>query len=171
MRTLRSSWLSGFALAVLTTGALIGCQPAADHSAHGGDDDDAAAPAATTADAPSTAPRVFFVEPADGATVGTLVNLRFGHENFTIEPAGDGAIHAGAGHHHVGLDTQCLPAGEVIPKADPWVHFGDGTAEIEFALSPGPHTLTIQIGDGEHRTSAEPGLCATIHVTAAEQQG
>jgi hypothetical protein len=32
-------------------------------------------------------------------------------------------------------------------------------------LPPGQHTLTIQIGDGEHRTLDEPGLCQTITVT------
>jgi len=116
----------------------------------------------------SDAPRVFFIEPADGATVTSPVTFTFGHENFTIEPKGD--IHAGAGHHHIGLDTECLPAGEAIPEADPWVHFGDGSATIEMQLPAGEHTLTIQIGDGEHVTLDEPGLCQTITVTVEEAE-
>ena len=52
--------------------------------------------------------------------------------------------------------------------ADPWVHFGDGSAEFEYYLPAGPHTLTLQIGDGEHRTLDEPGLCNIITVTAEE---
>ena len=114
----------------------------------------------------SDAPRVFFIEPADGATVSSPVTFTFGHENYTIEPKGD--IHAGAGHHHIAIDTDCLPAGEAIPEADPWVHFGDGSATIEMQLSAGEQRLTIQIGDGAHVTSAEPGLCQTITITVAE---
>lgn len=114
----------------------------------------------------SDGPRVFFIEPADGDTVTSPVTFTFGHENFTIEPKGD--IHAGAGHHHIGIDTECLPPGEAIPEADPWVHFGDGSATIEMQLPAGEHTLTIQIGDGEHVTLDEPGLCQTITVTVEE---
>jgi hypothetical protein len=114
----------------------------------------------------SDAPRVFFIEPADGATVASPVTFTFGHENYTIEPKGD--IHEGAGHHHIAINTECLPPGEAIPEADPWVHFGDGSATIEMQLSAGEQTLTIQIGDGEHVTSDEPGLCQTITITVEE---
>ncbi len=126
------------------------------------------APAEAVAEEPA-APKAFFVEPADGATVGTEVILKFGVSDFVIEPVGDGMVHAGHGHFHVGLDTECLPAGVVIPTADPWIHFGDGSAEIDMGLTPGEHTLTLQIGDGEHRTLDEPGLCTTITVTAVEE--
>ena len=98
------------------------------------------------------APRVFFIAPEEGATVGTSVDLVFGAENFTIEPVADGAIHEGAGHHHVGIDTDCLPAGEVIPEAAPWVHFGDASSTINMQFEPGEHRVCLQIGDGEHRT-------------------
>ena len=47
------------------------------------------------------APRVYFISPKDGDTVKSPVTLEFGHENFKIEPKGD--VHAGAGHHHVGV--------------------------------------------------------------------
>ena len=116
----------------------------------------------------SDAPRVFFIEPTDGATVTSPVTFTFGHENYTIEPKGEGDVHAGAGHHHIAINTDCLPAGEAIPEADPWVHFGDGSATIEMQLSAGEQTLTIQIGDGQHVTSEEPGLCQTITITVAE---
>ena len=39
----------------------------------------------------------------------------------------------GMGHHHVGVDTDCLPPGTVIPKAAPWVHFGKGDARDRHA--------------------------------------
>ena len=109
---------------------------------------------------------MFFTEPSDGATVTSPVTFTFGHENYSIEPKGE--VHAGAGHHHIGLDTDCLPPGEAIPEAAPWVHFGDGSATIDMQLPAGQHTLTIQIGDGEHVTSDEPGLWQSITITVEE---
>ena len=144
----------------------------------GGDSGEEAAEPETTeetepepaAEEESGAPRIFFMEPADGATVSSPVTFTFGHENYTIEPKGD--IHEGAGHHHIAINTECLPPGEAIPEADPWVHFGDGSATIEMQLPAGEQTLTIQIGDGEHVTSDEPGLCQTITITVeADEEG
>ena len=116
----------------------------------------------------SDAPRIFFITPEDGATVTSPVSFEFGHENWIIEPKGP--INEGAGHHHIGLDIDCLPPGTPIPEADPWVHFGDGSAIIDMQLPPGEHTLTIQIGDGEHVTFDEPGLCQTINITVVEEE-
>ena len=59
--------------------------------------------------------------------------------------------------------TECLPVGEEIPRADPWVHFGDGSKIYETLLPAGQYTLTLQIGDDEHRT--QEGLCTTISIT------
>ena len=114
----------------------------------------------------SGAPRVWFIQPEQGAVVTSPVAFEFGSENITLEPKGD--VHPGAGHHHIGVDTECLPVGELIPEADPWVHFGDGSAVIEMQLTPGEHTLALQLGDGEHRTLDEPGLCETITITVKE---
>lgn len=131
------------------------------------------APAATAAPAPAASaaagggtPRVFFTEPQDGATVKSPVHLRFGSENFQIAAVPQGDVttaRPGMGHHHVGVDTDCLPPGTVIPKANPWVHHGGGQTEMDMQLTPGPHKLTLQIGDDTHTTIA--GLCSTINVT------
>lgn len=129
----------------------------------------AAAPAPTPATPAPAAPRVFFVEPQEGATVKSPVKLGFGIENFELAavPPGDvTAARKGMGHHHVGVDTDCLPAGTVIEKAAPWVHFGDGKDEIDMQLTPGPHKLALQIGDDQHRTIE--GLCSTISITVSE---
>ena len=113
----------------------------------------------------SPEPRVFFVEPADGATVQSPVRFLFGAENFMIEPVGDGDIHPGAGHHHFGVDTDCLPAGTVIPDGDPsWIHFGTGSTEIDMQLEPGSHRFCLQVGDGEHRTLTDLSEVITITV-------
>jgi hypothetical protein len=111
-------------------------------------------------------PRVFFIEPADGATVTSPVHFRFGIEHFEIAPVPAGEVDVvrhGMGHHHLGVDTECLPAGSIVPQANPWIHFGDGRTEIDMQLPPGRHTFALQIGDDEHRTIE--GLCSTITVT------
>jgi Domain of unknown function (DUF4399) len=114
-------------------------------------------------------PRVFFIEPKNGATVTSPVHLRFGVENYEIAPVPQGTVESarkGMGHHHVGVDTKCLPPGTAIPKAAPWVHFGDGKNEIEMQLPPGRHKLVLEIGDDLHKT--QPGLCTTIDVNVAK---
>jgi hypothetical protein len=128
-------------------------------------------PAETAAAAPtaSASPRVMFLEPQDGATVKSPVHLRFGLENYQIGVVPPGEIttvRPGMGHHHVGIDTDCLPPGTVIEKANPWVHFGDGKAEIDMQLPPGKHKLTLQLGDDKHTTIT--GLCQSITVNVAE---
>ena len=130
------------------------------------------AESASQAPAPAAAsqPRVFFVSPQDGATVKSPVPLQFGIENYTIAPVPKETITAeqvrsGMGHHHVGVDTDCLPPGAEIPKAQPWVHFGDGKSTIDMQLPPGPHRLTLQLGNDLHRTIE--GLCTTINITVA----
>ncbi|HJO16746.1 MAG: DUF6130 family protein [Vicinamibacterales bacterium] len=111
-----------------------------------------------------TSPRVSFLAPEEGATVSSPVHLMFGAENFVIEPVTDPpTIRQGFGHHHIGIDTDCLPAGEVIPQADPWVHFGTGSFMIDMQFEPGPHRVCLQIGDGEHRTIE--GLNAMVSFT------
>jgi hypothetical protein len=172
----RRSALGLVAVLVLVLAA-AGCapkEPAAESEAAPAAEAEAAAAEAEdhatmgAADTATGAPRIFFVEPAPGATVTSPVHIVFGTENFIIEPRVEGEIHHGAGHHHIGLDTQCVPPGEIIPSAAPWVHFGDGSTEIDFQLPPGEHHLVAQIGDGEHRTLDEPGLCAELHVTVVE---
>ena len=67
------------------------------------------------------------------------------------------------GHHHLGIDMDCLPAGTEIVKGTPsWVHFGTGATEIDVQLEPGTHKLTLQLGDDLHRTIE--GFCQTITV-------
>ena len=68
------------------------------------------------------------------------------------------------GHFHLGVDKECLSAGQEIVRGTPdWIHFGDGKDQIEMQLTPGRHTLAVQVGDDLHR--AVEGLCQTITVT------
>ena len=125
-------------------------EPAADHGGH-------------------TGGRVFFVSPKDGDTVKNGHKVEFGSETFTIAavPAGEvTVVRAGTGHYHLGLDTDCLPPGSEIPKADPWIHFGKGDNTIELNMAPGPHKISVQAGDDKHMTMT--GLCKTINITVQE---
>ena len=123
------------------------------------------APMETMEDLSSTMPSVSFVTPADGATVSSPVAMEFIVSNYNISPVPSEVEmpREGMGHYHVGIDTECLPVGEVIQQGDPWVHFGDGSNQFETLLEPGAHTLTLQLGDDEHRTL--DGLCNTISLT------
>ena len=127
--------------------------PAADHSAHPGGG------------------KVFFQEPKNGASVKSPVHIVFGSDMFTIAAVPPGeiapeAVRANTGHFHLGVDTDCLAPGSVIPKANPWVHFGQGNNSIDMQLTPGPHKLVVQAGDDRHATMT--GLCETINVTVTE---
>jgi len=117
----------------------------------------------------ATGPRLSFVQPREGATVNSPVRFEFGLENYAIsavpKPAPE-KPREGVGHHHLGVDTDCLAVGEVIPMAQPWIHFGDGRTGIEMQLTPGPHRFALQLGDDQHRTLN--GLCSTISVTVAQ---
>jgi len=114
---------------------------------------------------------VFFAEPKTGAMVKSPVHIVFASDMFTIAAVPPGeikpeAVRANTGHYHLGVDTDCLPAGTVIPKANPWVHFGMGNNTIDMQLTPGPHKLVVQAGDDRHATMT--GLCETINVTVTE---
>lgn len=132
-------------------------------------------PAETASGAPAASasmasgPRVFFVEPQEGATVKSPVHLRFGIENFELAAVPQGTVESARpamGHHHVGVDIDCLPPGSEIPKANPWVHHGGAQTEMDMQLTPGPHKLTLQLGDDLHRTI--DGLCQTVNITVVE---
>jgi hypothetical protein len=112
-------------------------------------------------------PRVFFIEPKNGATVSSPVHMKFGAEGIEIAavPPGDvTTTRPGVGHYHIGVGVNCLPTGKTIVKGTPsWVHFGDGKSEIDMQLTPGRHKLALQLGDDLHNTIA--GTCQMITVT------
>lgn len=105
--------------------------------------------------------RVFFVAPQDGATVSNPVHVKFGLEGMEIRPAGD--MTPNTGHHHLLIDGRPVPKGDVIPASERSLHFGKGQTETDVNLPPGQHTLTLQFGDGIHR-SYGPEMSQTITV-------
>lgn len=135
----------------------------------------AEAPAADASHEGHTGGRAYFVAPKDGETVTSPVRFEFGVDQYEIAAVPQGQVtdvRAGMGHFHLGVDTDCLPAGTEIPKAEAgatttnagsWIHFGTGTRTIDMSLTPGEHKLSVQVGDDLHR--AVEGLCETITVT------
>jgi hypothetical protein len=126
---------------------------------------------APPASSSTSAGRVFFVSPKNGDTIKTVSTIEFGSQGTTVGAVPPGElkpeqVRPNIIHYHLGVDTDCLAPGVVIPKADPWIHFGDGKNVIEMTLTPGSHRLAVQAGDDMHRTIA--GMCEVITVTVAQ---
>ncbi|PNG25748.1 DUF4399 domain-containing protein [Methylocella silvestris] len=106
-------------------------------------------------------PRVYFIEPKDGASVESPVTVKFGLDNFNLKPAGDTT--PDSGHHHLIVDGAPIPKGEVIGASATSIHFGKAQTETQLKLPPGKHQLTLQLGDGAH-LSYGPDLSASITI-------
>jgi len=108
---------------------------------------------------------VYIVSPKDGATVGQSVTVVFGLKGMGVAPAG--VKKEGTGHHHLLVDVKDLPAaGQPIPLDDNHLHFGKGQTETILKLSPGTHTLQLEMGDENH-IPFDPAVVSkkiTIHV-------
>ena len=121
-------------------------------------------PALPSTPAPAGA-EVYFIAPADGATVGRDVVVRFGLKGMGVAPAGVAKEHTG--HHHLLIDAKTLPpAGQPIPNDAHHMHFGGGQTQTTLHLEPGTHTLQLELGDANHVPFAPPLVSEkiTIHV-------
>ncbi len=108
--------------------------------------------------------RVFFIEPSDGATVESPVDVKMGVEGMEIRPISEGLID-GTGHHHILVNMgPRYPQGIVIPNDDVNRHFGGGQTEAELELEPGEYMLTLQFADAKHR-SLGPAMSHSISIT------
>lgn len=107
-------------------------------------------------------PRVFFKYPEDGATVPSPVYIEMGVEGMEIEPAGE--VKEGYGHHHILINQEFWPAGEVIPASDTTIHYGKGQTDASIELEPGEYVLSLQFADGVHSSYGKP-MAASIKVT------
>lgn len=124
----------------------------------------AATPALPAHQAPADA-RVYIISPADGATVGRDVTVRFGLAGMGVAPAG--TTKENTGHHHLLIDVAALPpAGQPIPNDERHKHFGGGQTETVLHLAPGTHTLQLELGDANHVPFDPPVVSKkiTVHV-------
>ncbi|GLQ94107.1 DUF4399 domain-containing protein [Dyella acidisoli] len=124
----------------------------------------AEAPALPVTKAPAGA-EVYIISPQDGATVPQSFTVRFGLKGMGVAPAGD--AHEKTGHHHLLVDVKDLPpAGQPILKDEQHLHFGGGQTETTLKLSPGTHTLQLELGDTNHIPFDPPVVSkvVTVHV-------
>ncbi|WP_295542175.1 DUF4399 domain-containing protein [uncultured Thiohalocapsa sp.] len=105
--------------------------------------------------------KVYFIEPADGATVGQTFTVKFGLENMGVAPAGTDK--AATGHHHLLID-QALPPFDQ-PIGGDVMHFGGGQTQTEVTLEPGTHTLRLILGDMKHVPHDPPVYSEQVTVT------
>lgn len=106
---------------------------------------------------------VFFIMPADGATLSNPVILEFGIDGMVVVKAGDNRPNSG--HHHLLIDTGLPDLGLPVPADDQHVHFGDGSTATEITLSPGQHRLQILLGDYLHIPHDPPVVSEPIIIT------
>jgi hypothetical protein len=91
---------------------------------------------------------VFFITPANGATVSNPIRIEFGIAGMDVVKAGVDLPHSG--HHHLLIDTDLPDVGLPIPADEQHIHFGDGSTATEISLPPGEHTLQMLLGDHLH---------------------
>lgn len=110
--------------------------------------------------------RVYFVTPANGATVSSPVYIEFGVENVAIVPAG--RIAPASGHHHLIVDAPLPPFDRPIPASENYLHFGDGSTSVTLPLAPGRHELRLLLGDHLHVPHDPPVLSTPITIIVTD---
>jgi hypothetical protein len=105
--------------------------------------------------------KVYFSEPKDGAEIKGPVKVRMVVEGMQIKPAN--GVSEGTGHHHILINRDYMPPGQVIPTDDNHKHYGKGQTEAVLDLPPGDYKLTLQFADGLHRSYGKD-LSQTIKV-------
>ncbi|MCY7315628.1 MAG: DUF4399 domain-containing protein [Rubrivivax sp.] len=105
---------------------------------------------------------VSLLEPANGATVTSPFEVRFGLQGMAVQPAGN--MTAGTGHHHLLINQAPVAAGTVVTFSPQHLHFGASQIETMVTLTPGSYTLTAQFANGAHQ-SYGPAMSQTITVT------
>ena len=115
--------------------------------------------------AAQTAPKVFFIAPKNLSTVQPdalgMIKVQFGIKGMEVKPAGQ--TEQNTGHHHLIVDGEFVPEGQVVPADATHLHFGKGQTETELHLSPGKHTLTLQFANGAH-VSYGKSMSSTITI-------
>ena len=110
--------------------------------------------------------RVSFSEPKSGTEIKGPVKVVMKVEGMEIKPAGE--VIEGTGHHHILINKDFMPPGQVIPTDDAHRHFGKGQTEAELDLPPGNYKLTLQFADGLHRSYGEKSSAA-INIKVASK--
>ena len=110
---------------------------------------------------------VSFAQPQDGGEVmGSSVEVVLETTGISVVEAG--VMDPGTGHHHLFLDADVSPMGEVIPAGvEGVIHKGDGTSvHMLEGLTSGEHRLIAVIADGMH-VPLDPAVMDTIFFTVS----
>jgi len=107
--------------------------------------------------------KLYFIEPANGATVSGPVTVKFGLTGMGIAPAG--VDFENTGHHHILVDTGLPDLTMPIPTDANHVHFGKGQTETSLELAPGKHTLQLLLGNYLHIPMNPPVMSEVIEIT------
>ena len=109
--------------------------------------------------------RVFFSEPADGATVKSPVKVSMMVEGLVVEPASEEASYMdGHGHHHIIVDALLPSLNEPIPvESIQHLHYGKAQSTSLIELKPGKHTLRLLFAKGDH-VPWNPVITDTIEI-------
>lgn len=107
--------------------------------------------------------KVYFIAPADGATVSSPVTVKFGLSGMGVAPAG--VEKEKTGHHHLLINQKLEDYEQSIPADENHRHFGGGQTETSVELPSGTHTLQLVVGDHNHVPHAPPIESATITIT------
>ncbi len=114
---------------------------------------------------PKQEAHVAFVQPVDGATVGRTFKVVMAVEGMKLHKAGE--IIPGTGHFHLIIDQgegSYIPMQALIIKDREHLHFGKGQTETTLHMFPGKHSLTLQFGNGHHKSYGR-ALSQTINIT------
>jgi hypothetical protein len=107
---------------------------------------------------------VYFISPADGATVPKKFTVKFGLKGMSIAPAG--TDEPNSGHHHLVIDLATLPdMTRPLPSNEHIMHFGKGQTETELTLPPGKHTLQLVFANYQHIPHSPPIVSKPITIT------
>ncbi|MEM6710571.1 MAG: DUF4399 domain-containing protein [Pseudomonadota bacterium] len=109
---------------------------------------------------------VYFLEPADGATLTNPVRVVFGLKGMGVAPAGYDVKNTG--HHHLLVNDPEVDYSVSLPVTEQIRHFGGGQTETSVELPPGTHRLKLLLGNHLHIPHDPPVESATITVTVTE---
>lgn len=110
-------------------------------------------------------PRIYFVSPQNGDTVGRDLRVDFGAIGFEVKPAGE--VAEKSGYLTLFVDEPCLTAGEIIAPAGTRIPLTGGELHAELALDVGHHRLCVQAADGR---GVALGLTSVLEIEVVETQ-
>jgi len=99
-------------------------------------------------------PQLYFIEPENGGTYSSEVEVKFGLKNFGVAPAGYNIPNTG--HHHLIINAELPDLTLPIPANENYVHFGLGQTETSLTLEPGTYSLQLLMGNYLHIPHEDP---------------